>query len=546
MPLSSRIEDELANFILYGGMMSRKARQLTAQVLFRHFYDPTFDGIQAISSPEFLDKYPHWSHLLQRLMGQAQLKELTLNNEDMAFSVTREALDWSKNIYQQFEGKFGLYEEQREWDFYNSQVNSGASESWSQLIRNLSARYPRTRPDWQFYRTRFDELSANLDPQNPQNLENQLLSVLMQNILEDWKEVMQKQRNRLEKDFLEGKFNAYYNELTQKVEQLYSLGNLIAPYYNFLNQAWGQSLGSWNRINWDKLKEFARTLEKDPRLRELANMLGKWHSEKSMKIEEELSVEISRPNWKPNPIGQSEIKGVHHSDHLSALLPAEVALLSSEETEWIFAKNYVEKKLLTFKYASFDAEQDNQKKEEKIEKQQRDDRGPVILNIDTSGSMFGGPERIAKALALAVLELVLKQKREAYLISFSQAIQTIHLNDLKQDFNAMIDFLLMSFHGGTDIQPALRESLRKLDEQGFENADILVISDFVIPRIDKQLFEKIEQYRQEKGTHFHSLHITRRPDSRAVPLAIFDQHWIYDIENPGIIRQTMDFLDSTI
>ena len=142
---------------------------------------------------------------------------------------------------------------------------------------------------------------------------------------------------------------------------------------------------------------------------------------------------IPKEDWKPNPYGKSEIIGIHHSDQISALLPSEIALLSHPETELMLSKKYVEKKLLTFQYRSEDMEVNEEIKEEPLNDMDLDRPGPFILCIDTSGSMFGTPERIAKALALAILEIAIKDKRRAFLISFSIGIQTTEMTGMEAD-----------------------------------------------------------------------------------------------------------------
>jgi uncharacterized protein with von Willebrand factor type A (vWA) domain len=47
--------------------------------------------------------------------------------------------------------------------------------------------------------------------------------------------------------------------------------------------------------------------------------------------------------------------------------------------------------------------------------------------------------------------------------------------------SADIVFLDGGFHGGTDLRPALDESLRVMEQAQFSLADVVVISDFRIP-----------------------------------------------------------------
>ena len=49
---------------------------------------------------------------------------------------------------------------------------------------------------------------------------------------------------------------------------------------------------------------------------------------------------------------------------------------------------------------------------------EKQEKGPVIICIDTSGSMNGEPEDIAKSLSLFILLECIKEKRSCYIISF--------------------------------------------------------------------------------------------------------------------------------
>ena len=47
------------------------------------------------------------------------------------------------------------------------------------------------------------------------------------------------------------------------------------------------------------------------------------------------------------------------------------------------------------------------------------ERGPIIVCLDTSGSMHGAPEIVAKAIVLEAMRVAHAEKRACYLYSFS-------------------------------------------------------------------------------------------------------------------------------
>lgn len=48
----------------------------------------------------------------------------------------------------------------------------------------------------------------------------------------------------------------------------------------------------------------------------------------------------------------------------------------------------------------------------------------------------------------------------------------------------------MSFHGGTDASPALEEALRMLNTNDYKEADVLMISDFVMSSLPNTINQK--------------------------------------------------------
>ena len=47
------------------------------------------------------------------------------------------------------------------------------------------------------------------------------------------------------------------------------------------------------------------------------------------------------------------------------------------------------------------------------------DRGPILLCVDTSGSMRGARETVAKALALECMRAAREQERDCYVFAFA-------------------------------------------------------------------------------------------------------------------------------
>jgi uncharacterized protein with von Willebrand factor type A (vWA) domain len=154
--------------------------------------------------------------------------------------------------------------------------------------------------------------------------------------------------------------------------------------------------------------------------------------------------------------------------------------------------------------------------------------------MDTSDSMSGEPERLAKVLCFGILRMAAQENRRAYLINFSVGVKTIDLFDIGRSLDDIVAFLRMSFHSGTDMTLALHEVFRQLESPTYRDADVLVVSDFILYRLEPEEQARIRYHQQHHGVQFHSLVLSDRPNEDV--LRLFDTNWLYDPGNKGIVR----------
>ena len=169
-----------------------------------------------------------------------------------------------------------------------------------------------------------------------------------------------------------------------------------------------------------------------------------------------------------------------------------------------------------------------EKRQKEIEvSKSKDLTGPIIICVDTSGSMQGVPEQTAKVATFALAKTAIKTHRKCFLISFSTGIETLDISDFKKPnaLEALVEFLNKSFNGGTDATPALAECLRQLKTENYKNADVLMISDFVMASLQKNIASAIRT-EQENGTSFNSLVIGNSANNRAIEC--FDENITYN------------------
>ena len=426
-----------------------------------------------------------------------------------------------------------------EADAENETIGHGAEiiKELELLLKDLNWLYPGNSDKWDYFKNKAQELISSIqggtEKEGTGILEE--FEALLDMIYDEWEKQLGEKKDEQENENLNNYFDQFIESINQKYTTINRLYKGLGPILDYLGDHWGLDEGLWQHVDWSQLEQYARILEKEEALQELAELLGR-AKESEMELEEEKMKRIEyKDEWKVDPASKSEIIGIHNSDDLCNLLPSEVALLSNPATEVIFSKKFVEKKLLTFQYQG----EFRIGKEEEIEEikliPNKEKKGPIICCIDTSGSMQGTPERVAKSIVFALLKIALCEGRKCYLITFSTGIRTIELSDLSQNIDELIDFLGMGFYGGTDSTPALNEALKMLDVENFKKADILVVSDFVMPRPDEDTIKKINEQRDSNGTRFHSLLIGSGGNRFLQDL--FDTFWQYETLDGATLKK---------
>ncbi|CAE7241671.1 viaA [Symbiodinium natans] len=164
---------------------------------------------------------------------------------------------------------------------------------------------------------------------------------------------------------------------------------------------------------------------------------------------------------------------------LHRLRRAEAALLSYERSAW------VEEQAETLRWREF---------------RPAHERGPLICCVDTSRSMAGRREAIAKAAVLEVLLLAEAERRPCYLYFFSgpgdlEELEIPPAPIPAQAWQDVLAFLSRSFGGGTDLETPLAASARQLQDE-WRSADILLVTDGEVEAPSPALLEELRLLRE--------------------------------------------------
>ncbi len=116
------------------------------------------------------------------------------------------------------------------------------------------------------------------------------------------------------------------------------------------------------------------------------------------------------------------------------------------------------------------------------------ERGPIIVCLDTSGSMRGAPENIAKAVALQAVRTAHQERRGCLLITFGGPGELVERElaagpkgdappGQPQGLQALLDLMGQGFDGGTDLQDPIERAIERVHQARWASADLLIVSD---------------------------------------------------------------------
>lgn len=290
--------------------------------------------------------------------------------------------------------------------------------------------------------------------------------------------------NELIQVILQQQLNPALNVVLSTLQK--NLGALEILAQLFPGRQWNYSLKDLHRHYIENLERYAKIAEDSEALKDIVDQLGR------------IEMEYGSRKIAVSPHGKTEMHSITYSSDLNHLLPTEAVKLQNPTLKLKFAADMAEKKLLTYQLRGkyWVGGPPSVKK-----------RGPVVALVDTSGSMCGSPETIAKATILAIARRMLKEERDVKVILFSSRnqLETIDLTSKKRMAEEFLEFLYRTFGGGTDFNTALEAGIQSLKEPQFKSADLLFITDGDSTISNRALIEEWNSLREEQDARIFSL-----------------------------------------
>lgn len=238
-----------------------------------------------------------------------------------------------------------------------------------------------------------------------------------------------------------------------------------------------------NRSETREKLNLAQQLQRNPKLQQIAAVCGRfkriaWRQQKS------------RVKFPPD-----EIVSLTQGNDLARLLPGELALLASPDTEDLFYLRYSEQSLLQYDLIGHEPQ----------------GQGPIILALDESGSMneFCGAmtkEVWSKAVMLGMLSIARWQQRDFAVIHFSGAgeIRVDRFPKGQASTPEVIHCASHFYSGGTVFDAWMGATLQLIKESAFQQADCVCLSDGV-GDLSAETLTNWRQAKRERGMRAYSI-----------------------------------------
>ena len=252
---------------------------------------------------------------------------------------------------------------------------------------------------------------------------------------------------------------------------------------------WDQMRGQLRSREWQAARRAAERLATMPELVALLQRLGR--REHSPRPQRHAAPDRPDPARRVPlravttrlPGAPGEITGIRFDSRLEHMLPSEALWLRHPLLKKLWRARQAEGRLLAHDTSAlvvdWRPDPDGVAAAASTPETQSLERGPVVLCLDTSGSMRGAPENIARAVVIAALRLAQASGRACRLLAFGGPGELVE-HALGGDAAGLLATLAMmgqAFDGGTDVQAPIERAVERVHEAGWSGADLLIVSD---------------------------------------------------------------------
>lgn len=300
------------------------------------------------------------------------------------------------------------------------------------------------------------------------------------------------------------------------------LESLLGPLGKGLGLGWDLSAGVLAHKGWQHVAQLQDVLNRLPSISELVRELGRLRQTDELDAESlfpDLFAALKRIEEErreiEHPLARHQAKGIERSGDFTRMLPSEAMLLLHPQLKLLWHAKRIERALLTYRVRGTYITRATHETDEPQPKAYRRERGPIIFCLDTSGSMQGAPELIAKALVLEACRIARDEDRRCFLYSFSgpNECKGRELSLTPDGLGLLLDFLCLSFNGGTHIDRPFLDAITMINAEGWSRADILLVTDGDFPEPSAPVQAIIDDARKRLKLRIAGLLVGRSPNA---------------------------------
>ncbi len=263
---------------------------------------------------------------------------------------------------------------------------------------------------------------------------------------------------------------------------------------------WSEVRGILRSEGWASVLAAHRTIRDSVALAALIRALGRsrlteaWAMRPRSTFSSDAKHRLDADRWEAVPVDgeRGEPDGVHRSAALDRVLASEMAIwrrrsadpATTQRLRRIFAAKLSEHALLALVLREPDRWPIRIPVEAILDSTRptaapRMETGPIIMCLDTSSSMAGAAEQVAKAVVLEAMRVARQGRRGCVVYAFGGPGE-VRRTVLDQDVDGLValaSLLSESFNGGTDIAEPIDAAIADLGEAQWAGADLLIVSD---------------------------------------------------------------------
>ena len=357
------------------------------------------------------------------------------------------------------------------------------SDGWQGLVKDATQKFGEYGFPGNFYKRLFSEGENARDPK------------MWETMCLDWNRALMNKLKKVKEDATEQSKKNFETQWSNNQKNIESYLDATSTSQEQFRQCWNMMNGLWTTFDFERLLKQVKLQKVYPEISEIVGMMGR----KSNDNGEDWMALKQGSTQQFEHASHSDIYGVTTGHDLGSLLPSELALFMDDKTENVFIQRYLSDQLQVFRYKS-----EIMNPERSLNKKPAARRGPMIICLDTSGSMDGKPQKISQSLVIKAVDAAMKEKRQCFLIAFSVSIKPI---DVLKECQNIIGVLQKSPTGNTNATQMLDATFKLLESNPeYINADVLWVTDFVMNLVSEDRLEKMQTLRSE-GTRFYGLRI---------------------------------------